>query len=404
MEILRERYLQELDEMLGLDFIKVITGARRVGKSTLLRQFMDRLKRSSAKDINIVYVNLDDTQFHEIKDADDLYNHIVKQCRSGLQNYIFIDEIQNVNSFEKALESLYIQPNIELFITGSNSKMLSSEIATILSGRQIELHILPFSFSEVCEIDYNSDKSKSDIFNDYLEFGGFPGVNSARRSNEKVADKALDSIYSATVIKDIVERSDHIDKLKLERLTDFAMNNIGNLTSIKKISDTLTSNGEGISNHSVSDYLQRLTDSYIFYPAVQFDLRGKKLLKTNKKYYLVDTGLRRSARSRAPRADLGHALENVVFLELKRRFSRVWIGKLDENEVDFTVSDNDGNIQYIQVAYYAMDENTMTRELKPLLKIRDNHRKILLSLDVIRPQNYDGIQHINVIDWLLDSW
>ncbi|GHT80944.1 ATPase [Actinomycetota bacterium] len=395
-EVLREQYLEKLRIAKDTDFIKVITGARRCGKSTLLRQFQEEIARDDADSVNIISLNLEEVEFDFINNYNDLYYFIKDKMSNSKQNFIFIDEIQGVKEFERAVDSLYVKKNVDLYITGSNSKMLSSELATLLTGRYIEIEMLPLSFSEYLEIG-TGELPK--LFEQFLEFGGFPAV--AMQNSEDLKDLALRSLYATSIIKDIETRMPQLEINKLERFVDFIFNNIGNTVSALNVANTMTTNGDKISDKTIGGYLTELSNCFILYPAERYDIKGKRLLRNSKKYYLVDQGIRRATKSRAPRADLGHALENVVFLELKRRFDRVWIGKVDDNEVDFAVSDNDGNVQYIQVAYSAMDENTMARELKPFKKIRDNQQKILLSLDINRPQNYDGIRHINVIDWLL---
>ncbi|GHT82245.1 ATPase [Actinomycetota bacterium] len=395
-EINRELYLEKLRLAKDIDFIKVITGARRCGKSTLLGQFQRELLVDGVNRANIISLNLEKIEFSFIKSFEDLYYYVKDRIIDGDTNYIFIDEVQEIEEFERAVDSLFTLDNVDLYITGSNSKMLSSEIATLLTGRYIEIQMLPFSFAEYVQL---RQEKPDDIFEQFLEFGGFPAV--ANQGSIELMDFSIQSLYETSIIKDINQRMPHLEIQKLERVADFIFNNIGSTISANNIANTLTSNKEPIADKSISSYLSILSDSYILYPAERYDIKGKKLLKNLKKYYLVDQGLRRATRSRIPKADLGHGLENVVFLELRRRFSRVWVGKANENEVDFTVSDNDGNVQYIQVSYYTMDENTMKRELAPLQKIRDNQPKILLSLDVKRPKNYDGIRHINAIDWLM---
>jgi predicted AAA+ superfamily ATPase len=400
MEVQRSSNIDFLKRAQDTDFIKVITGARRCGKSTLLRQFQTALVDSGVSPEQIISINLEELEFREIATYLDLYDHIVSRLQSDAMSYVFIDEVQMIDSFEKAVDSLYVKNNVDIYVTGSNSKMLSSEIATLLTGRYIECKVLPLSFSEYMQL--HVDENPQQVFLEYAEFGGFPGV--AVQQDELVSDRVLESIFKTSIIKDVLDKMPNIDQRKLQQVVEFVFNNVGNITSPNRIANAMTSKGESISNHSVSAYLSLLEDNFTLYPASRYDIRGKQLLETQQKFYLVDVGLRRVTTSREPFQDRGHALENIVYLELLRRFPKVWIGKIDNNEVDFMVTDRDRNTQYYQVALTALDEATLARELKPLQRINDAFPRWLITSDNIRATNYDGIRHINVVDWLLDGY
>ncbi|MDR0837485.1 MAG: ATP-binding protein [Propionibacteriaceae bacterium] len=399
MEVKRSSNIDFLRRAQDTDFIKVITGARRCGKSTLLRQFQTALVESGVAPEQIISINLEELEFREIATYLDLYDHIVSRLKPDAMNYVFIDEVQMIDSFEKAVDSLYVKDNVDIYVTGSNSKMLSSEIATLLTGRYIECKVLPLSFAEYMQL--HVDENPQQVFLEYAEFGGFPGV--AVQQDELISDRVLESIFNSSIIKDVLDKMPNIDQRKLHQVVEFVFNNVGNITSPNKIANAMTSRGESISNHSVSAYLALLEDNFTLYPASQYDIRGTQLLETQQKFYLVDVGLRRVTTSRDPFQDRGHALENIVYLELLRRFPKVWIGKIDNNEVDFMVTDRDRNTQYYQVALTALDETTLARELKPLQRINDAFPRWLITSDNIRTTNYDGIRHINVVDWLLDG-
>ncbi len=311
------------------------------------------------------------------------------------------DEIQNVNEFQKVVDSLYIKEYVDIYLTGSNSYMLSGELATLLSGRYVEISMLPFSFKEYMQI---SNLSKEESFDRYLKFGSFPYSLVLNSSEEKVM-QSLEGIYNTIIVKDIEERQNRknckkiIDVALLKTISKYLADIIGNPVSIKGISDYFTSNGRKVSDHTVGDYVEALTESFIFYEVERFDVGGKALLKTNKKYYIVDTGLRNYLLPKN-RLDLGYVIENIVYLELKRRGYKINVGKLGDKEIDFVVQKN-GVLEYYQVSLNMSDETTFEREISPLKQIKDNYRKIILTLDKYSVGNYSGIEVINLIDWLL---
>ncbi|MGB4438544.1 MAG: ATP-binding protein [Sedimentibacter sp.] len=393
----RKEYLDKLIEWREKQIIKVITGVRRCGKSTLFSLYIDYLKESGVSDEQIISVNLEDVEYEYLLDYKSLYDYIKARLVKGKYTYVFIDEVQQCKSFEKAVDSLFIKENIDVYVTGSNANMLSGELATLLSGRYIEISMLPLSFSEYLEFTNGKDIRSS--FRDYLRFGSFPYVAVLKKS-DTVIRTYIDGIYNTILIKDVVTREGITDISVLENIVKFLCSNIGSPVSTKKISDTINSSGRKISVNTVDNYLRALNQSYIFYKVDRYDIKGKQYLKTLGKYYLVDTGLRNILLAGSA-SDLGHLLENIVYLELIRRGYKVNIGKLAEKEVDFVASNTDG-IEYYQVSASVLDESTLLRELEPLNKISDHHPKYLLTLDDIIPNtNYDGIRQVNLLDWLL---
>lgn len=398
--ILRKEYLENLKALKDKQIIKVISGVRRCGKSTLFELYINYLKQIGTEDRQIISINLEDLENSDLLDYKALYSYIKEKLVSGKTNYIFIDEVQKCAGFEKAVDSLFIKKNCDVYITGSNAYLLSGELATFLSGRYIEIDMLPFSFKEYYEATKESGKNKQELFDTYLKYGSFPYV-AYLENNEKIINQYIEGVYNTILIKDVATREKINDITVLENILKTVASSIGSPISIKKISDTLASGGRKISPNTVESYLRALTDSYILYNAARYDIKGRQFLKTLGKYYFVDTGIRNHIISQSAR-DLGHLLENVVYLELLRRKNRVNIGKLSEKEVDF-VATNMNEVEYYQVCASVIDEKTLERELAPLREIKDNYPKILLTLDNIgNGANYEGIRQINVIDWLLD--
>ncbi|SPF37251.1 conserved hypothetical protein [Candidatus Desulfosporosinus infrequens] len=396
--ILREEYLNKLIKLKGTKIIKVITGIRRCGKSTLLEMFREYLLQNGVQKEQITAINFEDMDYSELTDYKLLYSYLKERLIPNKMNYIFLDEIQLVESYQKAVDSLYIKENVDLYITGSNAHMLSGELATLLSGRYIEMQMLPLSFKEY--LDFVGDRTDlSRKYSDYLQFSSFPYAVSLKKDRSLIRDY-LSGIYNTVLLKDVVSRKRISDVMLLESVIRFLFDNIGNRWSTKKISDTMTSNGRKISTHTVESYLSALIDSYIIYQAKRYDVKGKQILKTQEKYYIVDIGLRYYLLGNKG-ADMGHILENVVYLELLRRGYEVSIGKVDDMEVDFMASNNDG-IEYYQVAATVRDTDTLDRELKPLKKIADHFPKYLLTLDDDPPTSYNGIRQINALDFLLN--
>ena len=390
----RTEYLNELIKWKDKDVIKVVTGIRRCGKSTLFELFIDYLKKNGINDTQIIKINLEDAEY-DFKDYKDLYSYVNGKINNKTNYYIFLDEVQNVEKFQKAVDSLYIKKNVDLYITGSNAYLLSGELATLLSGRYIEIKMLPLSFKEYIS-SFKSDNYQQ-LFLDYMKNGGMPGTINIE-SNE--IDKYLDGIFSTVIYKDVMSRNKITDKILLENILKFIFDSIGSPISTKKISDTLTSKGISISNHTVENYITAFLESYIIYKSERFDVKGKNLLARDYKYYVADSGLRSYFLGKKADSDMGHILENIVYLELLRRGYKVYIGKVDDLEIDFVAENRDG-LKYFQVALTVRDEKVLERELKSLKKTGDHYPKYLLTLDMDLETDYDGITKINVVNWLL---
>lgn len=393
--IYRNYYLDKLTSLKDKRIIKVLTGIRRCGKSTILSEFKNKLISEGVPEKNIISINFEDANNMELLDAMKLHKYIIDNTNEAEKNYVFLDEIQNVNEFEKCVNSLFLRDYLDIYITGSNSYMLSSELATYLTGRYIQIHVLPLSFKEYLSYYGETDELKK--YNDYITYGGFPYLINLDNREEKF--NYLDSVYNTVIMKDVISKKKINDPLILDSICKFLFDNIGSNVSKKKISDTLISEGRKNSVHTIEEYLNALLESYVLYRVNRFDIKGKQLLKTQEKYYLSDLGLRTYLLGNYYNKDLGHILENVIFLELKRRGYRIYIGKNNVNEVDFVVETNDEYI-YIQVALSVRDEETLKRELRPLETINDHFKKYIMTLDY-DTNNYNGIKQISAIDFLL---
>lgn len=395
----RQEYLDKLIGFKDKQLIKVITGVRRCGKSTLFELFQDYLSKNNVDKTQIININFEDVDFEELTDYKKLHEYINSKLIKDKMNYIFLDEIQNVPSFQKAVDSLYIKKNVDLYITGSNAYFLSGELATLLSGRYVEIKMLPLSFKEFL----SSFEDKTDLarkFRMYLENGSFPYVLELNNDKKLIGDY-LNGIYNTVVLKDVVARKKITDLSMLESIIKFMFDNVGNSTSAKKISDTMTSYGRKITSPTVENYLSALTNSFIFYRVNRYDVVGKQYLKTGEKYYAVDLGLKYFLLG-AKKQDLGHNLENIVYLELLRRGYDAYIGKVGVNEVDF-IAIKDGIREYYQVAQTVQAEETLARELKSLESIKDHYQKFLITMDEQPLTSHEGIKQINAIDWLLEQ-
>ena len=395
----RTEYLEELKRWKDKDLIKVITGIRRCGKSTLFELFINYLKENNVNEKQIIHINLEDADY-DFKNYKELYNYVSKKLDSEKQYYVFLDEVQNVSEFQKAVDSLYIKKNVDVYITGSNAYLLSGELATLLSGRYVEIKMLPLSFKEY--ISAFNDKNYQQLFLNYMKNGGMPGNISILKSNPNDIDKYLDGIFSTIVYKDIMARNKISDKLLLESVLKFIFDSIGSPVSAKKISDTLTSKGISTSNHTVENYIVAFLESFLIYKVKRFDVKGKNILARDYKFYAVDTGLRSFLLGKKADSDMGHILENIVYLELLRRGYKVYVGKVDNLEVDFVAENRDG-LNYFQVALSVRDEKILARELRSLEKTGDHYPKVLLTLDMDLETDYNGITKMNVIDWLLND-
>lgn len=390
----RKDYLSQLSTWRDKQVIKVITGVRRSGKSTLMLQFQERLKASGVQDEQIQALNFEDLAYDHLLDYKSLYQHLTSRLLADKQNYIFLDEVQMVNGYERTVDSLLLRPNVDIYITGSNAYLLSSEIATLLSGRYVELRLLPLSFFEY----YSAvGGSREDAYRRYISETSFP--YGLQLPHTDAVREYLRGLYSTVVLKDIVSRRKLQDMDLLERIIRFLADNVGSLVSVKSIANNLQSGGRNVSVHTVEAYLQSLVECYLFYRADRYDVRGKQNLKVGSKYYITDLGLRHLLLG-IRNTDLGHLLENVVYLELLRRGCQVMVGKMDAEEIDF-VTFRSGQTEYYQVALSVRDASTLRRELAPLKRLSDHYPKYLLTLDNDPLVFHDGVRQIYVLDWLL---
>lgn len=399
-KIQREGYLSILKNFKDKQIIKVITGIRRCGKSTLLELFQQYLRENGVEEKQIISINFENADYEELQNRRKLYQYLKERLVKNKKTYIFLDEIQSVPEFEKTVDSLFIDKDVDLYITGSNAYLLSSELATLLTGRYIEVKMLPLSFKEYM----SAFEDKTDIakkFRNYLQFSSFPQAVDLYKSNPDNIDLFLDGIYNTILFKDVMQRRGITDKNMLERVTRYLYDNIGNRTSMKSISDHIEGLEKKGSYNTVSNYVEALISSFMIYKVNRYDIKGKEFLKTQEKYYGADIGLRYHILGQSAGRDMGHILENVVCLELLRRGYQVYIGKLDDLEVDF-VAKNSKNTTYYQVALTTRDENTLQRELVPLKKINDNYQKYILTMDDDLDADFEGIKKVNVIDWLLE--
>ena len=392
----REEYLRQLIAFKDKRLIKVVTGIRRCGKSTLFELYQDHLLRSGVKEEQIISLNCESAEFYDVKDHKALYHEVERRLLAERMNYVFLDEVQMVPDFQRACDSLYILKNVDLYITGSNAMLLSGELATLLSGRYVEIKMLPLSFKEYISAVGDGDLPKK--YRDYLINSSFPYTLELPKRKDILA--YLDGIYTSIVLKDIVKRRKITDVASLENVIRFMFDNIGNLCSATKISNTLKSGGKGASVSTVDGYLEALCESFVLYRAGRYDIKGKQFLSTQEKYYLCDIGLRYYLLGTKP-TDMGHILENVVFLELMRRGYEVYVGKHGTSEVDF-IAINENGTEYYQVALTVHDEDTLKRELAPLESVSDHFPKFLLTLDDDPPVSHNGIKQLNALDWLLE--
>lgn len=397
MLIQRKEYLDKLIAFRDKQIIKAVTGIRRCGKSTLLEIYQNYLLEQGVQPEQIIAINFEDYDYEELTNGAKLHAYIKERLVKGKTTYIFLDEVHHVDDFAKVVDSLYIKKGVDLYITGSNAYMLSSEIATLISGRYVRIEMLPLSFKEYVE----STGSESDLsrkYVDYLENSSFPYTLELAGQPKEIRDY-LEGLFSTIVVKDITQRKKITDTMMLKSVLRFLFDNIGNQLSSKKVADTMTSDGRKIDVKTVEKYVEALMESYVVYQASRYNIKGKQYLKTLEKYYVVDIGMRYmllGSRS----TDVGHILENVVYLELRRRGYEIYVGKVDELEVDFVAMDGKRTIYY-QVAATVRDENTLKRELAPLQKIADHYPKFILTLDEDPEADYEGIRRVNALDWLL---
>jgi predicted AAA+ superfamily ATPase len=395
---MRQEYLDNLIGFRDKQLIKVVTGIRRCGKSTLFELYKDYIRTDGVADEQIISVNLEEGEYEEIEISKQLYAYVKERLLPNEKMYIFLDEVQRVADFQKAVDSLYIKKNCDVYITGSNAYLLSGELATLLSGRYVEIKMLPLSFKEYVST-FPKDTSVDRLYGDYVQNSAFPYALEFQKTKDR--RQYLQGIYDTIVLKDIVARRKFPDIEMLKSVVRFMFHNIGNICSTKSIADTMTSAGRKISVHTVERYLSALTDSFILYRIGRYDIKGKQHLKTGDKYYAADVGLRYALLG-TKKADEGHILENIVFLELMRRGYEVYIGKAGNAEVDFVAISDEGE-EYYQIAYTVIDAEgeTLKRELAPLLAISDHNPKYLLTMDHTPMTSHNGIKQINVLDWLL---
>lgn len=398
--IRRNTYLEQLTALRDQRLIKVVTGIRRCGKSTLFELFRDVLKSNGVADDNIHSYNFEERENQEFESWTELYDSIVSKCSENI-NYVFLDEVQLVPQFEKLVDALFVKKNIDLYITGSNAYLLSSELATLLSGRYIAINLHPYSFAEYVSA-FPAETRTDKLFHQYINGSCFPEAVNILQASPDMVNPYLRSLYDTIVVKDIVKRWKLRKFDSLQRIIDFVFDSVGSVVSPNNIADCLQKNTNGVSHNTVQKLLTYLTESYLVYPVRLYNIKGKRLLAANYKYYVVDLGFRNILNINNINTDLGHKLENVVYFELLRRGGEVFAGRSDKGEVDFVVKKYDGRMEYYQVAYRVDDEKTLNREISSLKCIRDANPKYLLSLD-FDESVVDGVQKINVIDWLLQT-
>lgn len=398
----RKEYLDWLCRWRDKQIIKVVSGVRRCGKSTLLTLFKQNLLKQGVGEKQIISINFEAMEFEALQDYHTLYQYINDRLQQYCKNYIFLDEVQHCTEYQKAVDSLFIKDNCDIYLTGSNAYFMSGELATVLSGRYVELKMLPLSFKEFVSsfAPENVDISIQEKFNLYLNYGSFPFL-ARYNSFDSDAYNYLRDVYNTIILNDIVKRLKITDVNALDKVTKFIADNIGNIVSINKIANTLKSGGKSIDNKTVEKYLQGLVDALFLYKAPRFNIKGKQLLTNMPKYYIVDIGMR-NILIRNKESDIGHIIENLAYLELMRRGYEVYVGDIDKGEVDFVAIKNN-QTEYYQISATTLNPDTLARELAPLQSVQDNYPKYLLTLDELFGEaNYDGIQKKNLIKWLLE--
>lgn len=393
----RSEYLNKLIAFKDKNIIKIITGIRRCGKSTLMEIFQDYLRSTGVGENQIISINFEDFDFRSLRDPEKLHTYVKERMAKEGMTYVFLDEIQHVTDWQEVVDSFHIKKNLDIYITLSNADLLSSEIATLISGRYVEIKMLPLSFQEFVTAT-NGEENLPKAYRQYIESSSFPYALVLKEHPKELRDY-LEGIYNTVVVKDLVARKKIPDVMMLESVARFVFDSIGSPMSTKKIADTMTSSGRKLDVRTVEKYVNALMESFIVYQAKRYNIRGKQYLKTLEKYYVVDIGLRYmllGSRS----TDVGHILENIIYLELLRRGYDVYVGKMDDLEVDFVAMDQN-RIFYYQVAASVRDENTLKRELASLQKINDNYPKVILTLDEDPEADYEGIRRINALEWLM---
>ena len=394
--IQREDYLAKLRDMQDKQIIKVVTGVRRCGKSVLLDLFRNELQENGVSEKQLIKINFEEPESSFEKSWHQVYKEIEVQLLPNKMNYVFLDEVQYIADFERLLVGLYTKKNVDLYVTGSNGHMLSSELATLLTGRSYEINMLPLSFREYLSVFEDDEQTAPEKhFANYMNYGGFPQALDIFLTNPNRVDEYLEGVYRMIIGRDVLERGKVADQFTLNKVSKFLYDNIGNFYSPTKVANAL-----GTSHHTMASYIGALVDSFLLYPVNRLHIKGKEQLRTQDKLYAVDLGFRAMLLGREAEADTGHILENIVYLELLRRGNDVWVGKTGDKEVDFVVQDEKGYTSYYQVAWTTKDEKTLVRELAPLESIKDHSPKYLITTDPDEP-THNGIRKVNAINWLL---
>lgn len=404
----RPQYLNQLIQNKDVDLVKIVTGIRRCGKSSLLDLFHHYLLENGVPDSRIVHMNMESLRYRDLNNYLSFYDYVSKQIAKDGKTYLIFDELQTVEHWEKAIESFRLDYDVDIYITGSNAYLLSTEFSTLLSGRYVEIRVLPLSFKEFLDFyEFAPDVTMDEKFQKYLQFGGMP-ILREYKFNEARSNQALEGIYSTVVLRDILQRNHGADQAMLQKIMLFLCSNIGSITSPNSIGNVLSNEGDiqtgkqkNIAGKTVDKYISMLRNAFVCFSVGRYDVKGKQLLKTLGKNYIIDMGFRNMLLGYRD-ADRGHIIENIVFLELLRRDYRVYIGKVGETEVDF-IAEKPNNKVYIQVTESMLSAETRERELRPLRMIGDNYEKIVLSMDRSFINSYDGIKSLNLIDWLLSE-
>lgn len=397
--IQRNDYVQWLNKYRDKQVIKVVTGLRRVGKSKIFELYIEELKVSGVSAEQIVLINFEEMENAALKEKTALYQYIISKAQSDKMLYVFLDEIQAVPQFEEVVDSLFVKPNIDVYITGSNAKFLSSEIATVLTGRYVEINVLPLSFKEYCDHYASTGKDRRALFMDYITYGAMPGMTMFELGSSEQREN-IEGVYKTILEKDVLKRNSNASRQLVENILSYLMYNIGCLTTAKRMTDYINSNTAKVSYNTVSSYFDTLQDCYFIYKADRYDVVGKEYLKLINKYYVTDFGFKYYILNNRM-VEIPQILENLVFLELKRRRYKIATGKVDDKEVDFIVKDTTDQIKYIQVAATVMEEEKLQQELRPFAEIRDNYPKYIITLDDYFVADHGGVKTINAIDFLL---
>ena len=399
--MVREKYLNQIIQSKDLNLIKVITGVRRSGKSTLLLQYKDYLISQKISEKDIIYMNFESAKWYDIKDYHDLYSYVKEQVKDEHRKYLLFDEVQNVENWEKAINSFMVDFNSDIYITGSNAYLFSSELTTLLAGRVFTIRIYPFSFQEFVEAyPFHNHETQYEQFDKYLKYGGMPMLINMN-DNEELMINYLNDLKEVVLKKDVISRNNIKDVVFLDNLIKYMASVIGNLTTPYSIAEFMRKNGSSISHETIDSYLKMLRDAYFIYRVPRYELKGKQLLKTQGKYYFIDNGIKNMIDGMSSYAS-SSSYENLVYIELLRRGYEVYVGQYDNLEIDFIATKPNDTI-YIQVSRSILDEKAEEREKKSLLAIKDNHRKIILTMDQVSNKQIDGIEVINIIDFLMQS-